>query len=120
VSRYNSLLADKTIDKGDAMPLSTEQKQKGIRKFLEKNPDAQARVDGILQAVADALQTPLDTLKDAEAHRTLASAAKALGVDAYELLLMFAADSEEEFRQLQEENRHNLQKALDWCDVQIK
>lgn len=94
------------------MALTIEQQTKGRKKFLASHPDVQKNVDEVSEAMANALGVSVEALREETISQGLATAAGVAGVDSFEFLLMFAADSEEEFNSLLEERNNALMKAI--------
>lgn len=84
------------------MKFTNEQLEKGRKRFLDGQPDAKRRIEGLTQADADALGITLDHLRESETMRELREFARAQRLDSMELFWSCIADTAEEFAQIVE------------------
>ena len=92
--------------------LSQEQVDAGYQRFLEKYPQAQARVAKQTQQIADILGEDLIELRRIEAGKALEEQATSLGVDSFEFLLQFAVESDEVRKQILQARSDNVARAI--------
>lgn len=95
-----------------SMPLTKDQIAFAHSRFLEQNPDVQARVQGISARDAQILGVELEEMRVTEIGRGIERAAAFLGRDAYEFMVELAVDDVDERRRLLAENAAALRRAL--------
>ena len=77
---------------------------RALQRFLDENPQVQAKINILPKARAAALQMSLQELKDQELHRKYKKHAEALGISEEELNYQLGLDTEEERQQARMES----------------
>lgn len=77
----------------------TEIRARALQRFLDENPQVQAKINILPKARAAALEMSLQELKDQELHRKYTKHAEALGISEEELNYQLGLDTEEERQQ---------------------
>jgi len=90
-------------------------------KFLEEYPEVKKQLDSLNPKVAECLDITLEDYRQMELHEAFKRKAEFMGIDVYELVIRYLADSEEELKTMQMEYYEGLAKAMgmtleDFCE----
>lgn len=92
--------------------LSDNQREAGYQRFLEQCPQAQAQVDSVTQAIADALGVELSELRSLEVRKALRDQAVALRIDPFEYLLEFSVPAAVDRQKILLARKESMARAL--------
>jgi hypothetical protein len=81
-------------------------------RFLEKHPAVKIKLNSLNPAVAECIDISIDKLRELELNKELEKEAQFLGIDSVELVMKYAADSEEEFKIMQKEHYKKIAETL--------
>ena len=91
----------------------TEIRARALQRFLDENPQVQAKINILPKARAAALEMSLQELKDQELHRKYTKHANSLGISEEELNYRLGLDTEQERQQARIESAKRTAECLE-------